>query len=349
MLLKGSTASAALARPDPAIRLYVLGGEDEAGSRAMQADLAKAMGPDAERIDFTPAKLKEDPAALADEAASMSLFGGRRWISVTIFSGGGDELVAAAENLLDAPAAGNPTVIIGASLTARSKLVKLAEKHPAAVGVISYLPDLRDADRLIEGLAKPLGLRVDHDVALALFAATGGDRALMAREVEKLALYCDADPSSPRSADIGDWHAIGADLPEEDVGAAVNVVLGGQLNELPGQFAKLAATGVADIPLIRAIARRALQLAELRTAVDGGRSVTQVIEAAGKAIFWKERSAIAAQLSRWDSPRLARLIERLHRLEREMKAPDNAGDVLLRAGLLDIARVAASGGRAIRS
>ena len=41
-----------------------------------------------------------DPAALADEAASRGLFGGRRWISVTIFSGGGDELVVAAENLL---------------------------------------------------------------------------------------------------------------------------------------------------------------------------------------------------------------------------------------------------------
>ena len=347
MLLKGNAANSALARPDPAIRLYVLGGEDEAGSRAMQADLARAMGADAERIDFTPAKLKDDPAALADEAASMGLFGGRRWISVTIFSGGGDELVAAAENLLDAPAAGNPAVIIGASLTARSKLMKLAEKHPAAVGVISYLPDLKDADRLVEVLAKPLGLRVDHDVALALFEASGGDRAVMAREIEKLALYCDADPAAPRAADLGDWRAIGADLPEEDMAATVNAVLGGQLGELPEVFATLEATSA--IPLIRALARRALQLAELRVAVEGGRSVGQVIDGAGKAIFWKEKAAIAMQLSRWDAPRLARLVERLHGLEREMKAPDNAGEILLRAGLLDIARVAASGARAIRS
>lgn len=347
MLLKGSAASNALTRPDPAIRLYVLGGEDEAGSRAMQADLAKAMGPDAERIDFTPAKLKDDPAALADEAASISLFGGRRWISITLFSGGGDELVAAAENLLAAPAAGNPAVIVGASLTARSKLVKLAEKHDAAVAVISYLPEIKDADRLVEAVAKPLGLRVDHNVALALFEATGGDRALMAREVEKLALYCDADPAAPRSADLGDWHAIGADLPEEDMAATVNAVLGGQLGDLPEAFATLEATSA--ITLIRALARRALQLAELRVAVEGGRSVGQVIDSAGKAIFWKEKSAIAMQLSRWDAPRLARLIDRLHGLERELKAPDNAGEILLRAGLLDIARVAASSARAIRS
>lgn len=347
MLLKPAAAAAALARPDPAIRLYVLGGEDESGSRAMQADLAKAMGADAERIDFTPAKLKEDPAALADEAASMSLFGGRRWISITIFSGGGDELVPAVENLLAAPAAGNPAVVIGGSLTARSKLVKLAEKHDAAIAVISYPPDARDADRLVAAIAAPLGLKPDREVARAIFDATSGDRGLIAREVEKLALYCDADPAgAPKSADLGDWQAIGADLPEEDVGVAVNIVLGGKLGELPALFATLEATGTSAIPLLRALSRRALQLAELRVGVEGGRSAGQVVEAAGKAIFWKEKDMIAAQLARWDPPRLARLIERLHGLERDLKAPDNAGTILLRAGLLDIARVAASGVRA---
>ena len=107
MELKGAAAKRALSRPDPAIRLYVLGGPDESGSRALGDALAQAMGADAERIDLSATRLREDPALLADEAASISLFGGARWVSVTLFQGGGDDVLAAAENLLAAPAAGS--------------------------------------------------------------------------------------------------------------------------------------------------------------------------------------------------------------------------------------------------
>ena len=36
------------------------------------------MGAEAERVDLSGAELKADPARLADEAASISLFGGAR-------------------------------------------------------------------------------------------------------------------------------------------------------------------------------------------------------------------------------------------------------------------------------
>ncbi len=343
MLLKGAAAVQALARPDPAIRLFVLGGEDEAGSRALQASLAAAMGGDAERIDLSPVRLREDPAALADEAASIGLFGGRRWISVAVSIGGGDELVTAAQNLLAAPAAGNPAVVVGASIGARSRLFKLAEGSALAVAVISYAPDARAAGPLVDAVATPLGLRLGKGVARAIFDAGAGDRGVIAREVEKLALYVDAAPDAPRTAELSDWAAIGAELSDEDIGDAIDIVLGGRMAALPAMLAGLEAGGASAIPLLRGLARRGLQLAELRASVDGGRSAGQVIETAGRAIFWKEKEAIAHQLARWDSARLARLIDRVVDLERAMKAPDNAGTLLLRAGLLDMARAASAG------
>ena len=68
-------AKAALDRPSPDIRLYLLHGPDEAGAAALAQRLAKALGPAAERVDLDAATLKSDPARLADEAASASLFG----------------------------------------------------------------------------------------------------------------------------------------------------------------------------------------------------------------------------------------------------------------------------------
>jgi DNA polymerase III subunit delta len=342
MLIKAHDAARALAKPDPATRLYVFAGPDAAGSQALADMLARALGSDAERVDIAPGRLKDDPALLADEAAAISLFGGKRWISITLTSGGGDDVMVAADNLLSAPAAGNPVVVVGHALTAKSKLTKLAETHPLGMTVISYPPEGVAADRLAESLAAAHGLTLERGVAQALVAATGADRGLMAREVEKLALYCDATPDQPQRAGMEAWAAIGAGIEEEDVGAAVNIILDGKLVELPTLLATLAATGASDIRLIRAIATRAHLIARLRSLVDGGQGAAQVMEGAGKALFFKERPAVAAQMRRWDSPRIARLIDRLHGLERSLKAPNNAGGVLFRQGLLDMTRVAAS-------
>ena len=104
MKAKPADFQRALARPAET-RLFLLYGPDESGSRALVRKLGEAMGPEAERIDFKGADLKEDPARLADEAAAISMFGGARWILV---EQAGDEILPAVEALLEAGAAGNP-------------------------------------------------------------------------------------------------------------------------------------------------------------------------------------------------------------------------------------------------
>ncbi len=342
MLVKGMAATRALGRPDPAIRLYVLAGPDESASRALLQSLAASLGSDAERVDVRAETLRDDPARLADEAASISLFGGARWILVTLATGSGDETVTAAETLLAAPVAGNPVIIIGSGLTGKSRLTKLAEKDARAVAVISYLPDGDGAADIAAALAVPHGLSIDRETARAIAAATANDRGLMAQEIAKLALYCDAAPDDERRATLADWQAIGADRAEEDIGGAVNTVLSGKVALLPALYASVRDSGTSEVRLVRALATRALLIARLRGAVDGGASPANAVEAQGKALFWKDRPAVTAQVARWDGARIAALIERLHALERSLKAPDNAGALLLEAALTDICRQAAT-------
>jgi len=342
MLLKGASLERALTRPDPATRVFILGGPDESGSRALLARFSAAFGSDAECIDMSPARLREDPALLADEAAALGLFGERRWILVTLGSSNGDELTTALETLLAAPAAGNPVVVIGGSITNRSKISKLTEKHALAVLAISWPLNGKDAEALAVDLAGREGLRLGREAARAIVDATGGDRGLMAQEITKLALYRDAEPGQSIAADLDDWLAIGADLAEEDVSATVNILFDGKVSALPGLFAELEATGSADISLLRAIGRRALLLADLRGHVDAGETPQRVMATYGKAIFWKESDAVKRQLERWDSRRIGSVLDRLFRLERALKAPENAGALLIRAGLTDITRVGAS-------
>ena len=63
-------------------RFFLFHGPDESGSRALVKALGAAMGDEAERVDLTGAELRADPARLTDEAASISMFGGARWILV---------------------------------------------------------------------------------------------------------------------------------------------------------------------------------------------------------------------------------------------------------------------------
>jgi DNA polymerase III subunit delta len=323
---------------DPSIRFYLLYGPDEAGSRALAARLGVAVGADAERTDLTSAQLKADPARLADEAASISLFGGRRWIRLEPAT---DDAIEAVQALLEAPAAGNPVAAIGGALRKDSKLVKLVEASPLALSHASYLPEGRDADAVVVENGRALGLQLRPDVARRIASATGGDRALIARELEKYALYTDAAPEHPRPLDHDALDALGAATEEGDLAALTNAVFGGQLAQADAELSRLASEGMEGVPVIRALGRRALQLAQLRSGMAQGESIDRVMQTAGKGIFWKDQPAVRAQLARWTPDALATAVARLGEAERQVKASGYPGHALVEEEILAIARFAA--------
>src|SRR3546814_11247806 len=101
--------------------------------------------------------------------------------------------------------------------------------------------------------------------------------------------------------------------------------------------ARAAAIGVAEIGSNRALAMRARQLARLRAEVDAGAHPATVVSARSSGVFWKEQSAVTAQLHIWDSVRIARLMTRLLDCERALKASGTPGNVLFRKLMTDIA------------
>lgn len=317
----------ALGAADPAIRVFLLHGPDESGSAELGQRLGRAMGADAERVDLTGAALKADPARLADEAAAMSLFGGARWIRV---EPAGDEALDAVAALLAAPAAGNPVVLIAGVLRKDAKLVKRLLDERAALVFASYAPEGAEADRLAIAMGRGLGLDLRPDVAQRLVTGCGGDRALLARELEKFADYLDAAPERPQPLDHDALDLLGADSGDADIGRLVDAVLGGAPAAADGERARLAGEGMDNVPVVRALQRRLLMLAEARS---GG--------TAPRTPFWKERDAVAAQLARWDAAGLATALARVGAAGRATMTPGGPGAIALDAALTEIARAAA--------
>jgi len=333
-----ATIEKALRAPSEETRFFLLHGPDEAGSRALVATLAAAMGSEAERIDLAGADLKADPALLADEAAAISMFGGARWILV---EPAGEETVPALEALAEAPAAGNPVVLVAGALRPTSKLLKLALAAANALAFASYVPDARDAERLTLDLARAHGLILRDDVARRLAESCGGNRALIAQELAKFALYADAGPDAPKPVGHDVVDALGAAADEGDLSRLVEAAAGGDPAALEAELVRLRGDGLEGITLIRAMLRRMALLARLRAEVEQGSSPSAVMASAGKSLFFKEKDSIEGQLRKWRGDLIAKAMTRLAEAERQVKAAGGIGPIAADVELFAICRQAA--------
>ncbi|KQT34973.1 DNA polymerase III subunit delta [Sphingomonas sp. Leaf412] len=329
---------AALDRPPADIRLYLLHGPDESTALALAARLAAAMGAEAERVDLEPGVLRGDPARLADEAASMSLFGGARSIRVT---GAGEDVFPAVEALLAADRAGNPAVVVAPGVKASGKLVKAAIESDRALAFACYQPDDRNLAGVATDLAREAGLRIAPAVAQRIVRAAEGNRAVMAREVEKLALYMDAAPDRPAEADEEALSAIGAVLAEGEAGEIVTAVVGGDAAAVSLALRRMQGPDASPIPVLRALERRLVQLADMRAGVDAGEGVEQVMKRA--RVFWKEEGATSAALRRWDARSLRAALARVAAAQRDTIAAGSAGGALAGQMLLALAEARGRG------
>lgn len=330
----------ALDAPPSDIRLFLLYGPDEAGSLALMKRLERAMGEGAERIDLDGPGLRADPARLSDEAAALSMFGDRRWIRI---SGAGEESVAAIEALLGAAQAGNPAIAVSTAIKNTSKLAKLCLDHPLAMAFASYVPDEREAAQIAMNLAREAGLRLPPEIARRIADTAGNDRALMAGEVEKLALYLDAAPDRPAEAVMEAYEALAAEATEADTGPLVNAVLGGDVDRLHHELALLAASGTPLAAVTRPLLTRAMLIAAIHAEAERGGGIDRAIEAQGKAIFWKDKGQVQRQVRGWPLDSITRLVHRLLEAERATRDSHGPGDVAVRQHLLTVARQAARG------
>nr|WP_087574011.1 DNA polymerase III subunit delta [Sphingomonas sp. CDS-1] len=328
----------ALDAPPADCRFFLLYGPDEAGSATLAKRLERAMGPEAERIDLDGSTLRDDPARLADEAASFSMFGDKRWIRI---NGMGEESLPALTALLEAEVAGNPVIAIAGALKPASKLLKLALEHKQTMAFVSYQPDARETEQIAIGIAREGGLRLSSDLGRRIADLTNGDRTLMAGEVEKLILYLDAAPDRPREATEEALDALSADNPDSDAAPLVNAVLGGDLRGMHRELGRLAEAGTAMAAVLRPLLTRAMLLANIRADFDDSGRLEGAVEMAGKAVFWKEKGVVTRQVRIWDAPGIARVIQRLAQAERASRSGRGLGDLMVRHELLAIARQAA--------
>ena len=324
-------------QPSAAIRFYLFHGEDESQSRALAGRLLESLG--ATKFMIPSNAVKSDPASLTDEAGAMSLFGGRRAIWIEPATKDIEEGVA---TLLGGPDIESPVIAVAGTLPPSSLFRKLAEASPLAVAYASYAPEGQDAERMAIDLGRRVGLKLAPAVAARVAEAAGNDQAIVAQELQKLALFVDASPQAPKELDHSAIDAVGADTSEGDFLRLTDLALAGDVESLTKELSRLPAGGTEAIPVLRSLQRRLLMLAPLRARVERGERPDAVMTAQGKSLFWKDKAAVQRMLSKWAAEDLATAADRVGKLERSLMltpAPDREA---LGEELLAIARKARS-------
>ena len=320
-------------------RVFFLCGDE--GCVADAARLLVSLLPESgERVEISGAELRRDPVRLADEAHSTSLFGDTRHIRLSV---AGDEAHDAIENLLAGEVEPCPVIITATTATDKSRTAKLLEKRSDALVAMFYPPDVRavaDAVRMMAGVA---GLKMGTDLAERIARAVNLDTRLAQSEVTKLALYLDAEQARPRDVDAAALDAVGASTEEDGFTSLVNVVLNGELNKISDELRRMRELELNSVGLLLAFERRAAQLAGLAARLGPSGDVRAFLESekTARRVFWKDVPDLSQQLRRWRGNALARLVDRLMGLHRQLLTNSQSADLLLSQALAEICRAAA--------
>ncbi len=325
-----------LRAPDRGCRAILLFGPDGGLVRERGASLARLVADDLAdpfRVsELTGEMIEGDPARLADEAAALSLSGGRRVVRVRP---AGNEAAEAFAGFLKHPVGDALVVVEAGELDGRSALRKLFETATNAAAVACYRDEGAGLAAVISDTLAGFKVSAAADAAQWLAERLGGDRQVTRSELEKLALYVGAG----NTASLEDARACVGDSAEIDLDDLVNATARGDAPALARALDRLWAEGATPIKVLRAAQRHFTRLHLCAGLIAGGCDDASAMKSLRPPVFWKEVASFGEQLRRWPLPRLAHALDRLLATEMECKRAGQSpmADLLVGQALLDLA------------
>jgi DNA polymerase-3 subunit delta len=301
-------------KPDANLRALLIFGADEGLVRERAAACARAIVDDPKdpfRVtELDAAGLLADPARLADEAAAISMMGGRRLVRV---GRAGDRHSVLFREFLAAPPGDGFVLVTGDDLGRNSSLRKAFEDAPNAAAIECGYDSAETLDSLIDHVLAGQGLTLTEDARMHLRANLGGDRMISRQELEKLALY---KLGSDTTVTIEDARACVGDSSAEAFDAVGKAAARGDMKGLIAALAKAEETGESPIGLLRLTSRRMQRLHLVASLAERGVQIDAAFKMLKPPAFQQEGNEMRLLLNRWSVKKLATALQLL--LEAEM-------------------------------
>ena len=282
------------------------------------------------RLDAT--EIDADPPRLADEANTISMFGGKRliWIKGT----GGPRFVSAIASLCDNAPVDCLVLIEAGDLKKDSALRKAAEKSASAVTLPCYADEGRGVEALIDDMLNQHRLTIDIEARQWLKTRLGGDRLASRSELEKLALYA----RGQNTITLEDARQSAGDVSALSIDAVIEAVMMGNAGAADAAFSKLVIGKQPAALVLSALIRQLQSLLPLRQSMEyDNKSISTLVAAMRPPLFGPRKSMMEQALANWPLESIARALERLANVTLEARRKSSLEDDIIRFALLGLA------------
>lgn len=287
-------------------------------------------------------EIDADPNRLADEAGTISMFGGQRLIWIKN-AGSQKKLADAIKHLVAEPPQETFILIEAGDLKkGTTGLRGVVENGSAGMALPCYSDDARGIDGVIDDVLAEWKLQITIDARHLLRNSLGGDRLATRGELEKLCLYA----RGQQRIDIDDVRAAVGDAAGLSADEVVDAVLLGDLAGFSARFDRIVKSGSPAFLILNSAMRQFQQLQSLRHAMDSERKSPSVVVAAARPpVFFNRKKLIETALTRWDSEAINRVLERILRAILESRQNAGLAISIIRQSLLAIAVESAKANR----
>jgi DNA polymerase III subunit delta len=252
--------------------------------------------------DLSEAILLADPARLADEAAAISMMGGRRVVRVR---GASNDLAELAESFLDDPKGDALVVIEAGDLVKTSALRKLFDGHKGAAAIQCYPDSVRDLGDVVRDALRVEGLSIQPDALEDAVSRLGSDRGVTRREIEKLVLYMHGHKQVMQE----DVRAVMGDEAEARSESACDAAGSGDLARLDRELERLWASDIQPAQLLRSAMGHFQKLLQARESAAQGEAMDNVMKRLRPPVHFSRATAFKNQAQRWNSDRLGEALD----------------------------------------
>ena len=301
MIVKSTEAERYIAHPPAALRVALVYGPDQGLVRERAERMARTVVPDLadafQVCELDEAALSADNARLADEAAAISMLGGRRVVRVR---GAGNGLAKLFEGFLDDPKGDALVVVEAGDLAKGSALRKVFEDAANAAAIPCYADSPRDLADVVKSGLKERNLAIAPDALEDAVSRLGSDRGVTRQELEKLALYAHGQSR----VSLEDVRAVMGDESDARIEEACDAAGEGNLQKLDLALSRLWADDMSPIAVLRLAMAHFQKLALAKDAVEKGEPLDGALRRMRPPIHFLRAASFKAQVSRWNGGRL---------------------------------------------
>ena len=261
-------------------------------AKLIARSFARREQPAGEIIRIEDIDLEADSSRLLVELQTVQMFGGAKVVRTAL----GRRVTGALLKQILEPGPPMAQLVVEAG---NLKPTDAARKIFDAAAWAATIPCYGDSQKDLSGIAAEMmtaaGKLLLPDARELLLSRLGADRALSRGEIDKLVVFA-GERTEITAKDVD---AVVGDASELAMDQIASAVASGLSDAALRDFDRATAAGDNPQTLLLALQRYFLRLHKLRAAIDGGKSLSDVIRSARPPIHFKEKDTVSSQCQAW--------------------------------------------------